>query len=275
MPFAVAIAPIISYVTIKMATIIAFCNQKGGVGKTTTCVSVASYLVALGKRVLLVDIDPQGNATSGMGADVDDPTRNVYHGLVRQTHPDEIIRDTAILNLHLLPSSQDLAGATVELIKAEDREYRLRNLLRRVSRRYDYILIDPPPSLDLLTVNALTAADQVIIPVQCEYYALEGLAKLLKTIDLVNANLKTKIGLMGAVLTMYDRTSRLHRAVAKEIRKKFPGYVFDTAIPRNVSLAEAPSFGKTILQYDPYSHGAKAYRKLAQEIVALGRRRSS
>jgi chromosome partitioning protein len=263
-------APQIRYGGGAMAVTIAFCNQKGGTGKTTTCVNTAGYLVALGKRVLVVDIDPQANATSGVGVDVENGTPSLYHGLVRGTHPDELIRHTPLFNLHLLPSNPDLAGATVELVSSENREYRLRNLLRRVGRRYDYILIDPPPSLDLLTINALTAADEVIIPVQCEYYALEGLANLLKTIGLVNANLRTKIALMGAVLTMFDRTSRLHRAVAKEVRKNFPGYVFETAIPRNVSLAESPSFGKTILQYDPYSHGAKAYRKLAQEIIRLG-----
>lgn len=252
-----------------MAVVIAFCNQKGGVGKTTSACSTAAYLVALGKRVLLVDIDPQGNATSGLGVGAGVLSRNMYHGLVHSAHPDELVQNTALLNLHLLPSGQDLAGAAVELVGVEDREYRLRNLLRKVVRRYDYVLIDPPPSLDLLTINALTAADRVIVPVQCEYYALEGLANLLRTIDLINSNLKTKITLLGALLTMFDRTSRLHRAVAKEVRRKFPGYVFETAIPRNVSLAEAPSFGKTILQYDPYSHGAKAYRKLAQEIVGL------
>lgn len=254
-----------------MATVITFCNQKGGVGKTTCALNTASYLVALGKKVLLVDIDPQGNATSGLGASQEGVGRSLYHGLVDEAHPDEIVQKSGLFNLHLLPASQDLAAAAVELVGAEDREYRLRKLLRKVGRRYDYILVDPPPSLDLLTVNALTAADHVVIPVQCEYYALEGLAKLLKTIDLVNQNLKTKITLMGALLTMFDRTSRLHRAVAKEVRRNFPGYVFDTVIPRNVSLAEAPSFGKTILQYDPYSHGAKAYRKLAQEIIGLGR----
>lgn len=253
------------------ASIITFCNNKGGTGKTTSAVNASAYLVALGKRVLLVDIDPQANATSGIGVDFGGLGRHLYHGLLRERHPDELILRTSLLNLHILPSHPDLAGASVELIRAGNREYRLRNLLRHISRRYDYILIDPPPSLDLLTVNALTAADQVIIPVQCEYYALEGLAKLLSVIDLVNANLKTKITLMGALLTMFDRTSRLHRAVAKEVRRKFPGYVFESVIPRNVSLAEAPSFGKTILQYDPYSHGAKAYRKLAQEIVSLNK----
>ena len=254
-----------------MAAVITFCNNKGGVGKTTTAISSAAYLVALGKRVLLVDIDPQGNATSGIKVGHSRISPNLYHGLVEERHPDELLQRTPLFNLHLLPSGPDLAGATVELVSADNREYRLRNLLKRVSRRYDYILIDPPPSLDLLTVNALTAADHVIIPVQCEYYALEGLAQLLQTINLVNANLKTKITLMGALLTMFDRTSRLHRAVAKEVRRKFPGYVFETTIPRNVSLAEAPSFGKSILQYDPYSHGAKAYRKLAQEIIGLTR----
>lgn len=252
-----------------MATVIAFCNQKGGVGKTTSAVNLASYLVALGKKVLLVDMDPQSNATSGIGLNPAWISRSMYHGLTGSWHPDDIIRQTPLFNLHALPSNAELAGAAVELITAEDREYRLRNFLKRIGRRYDFILIDPPPSLDLLMVNALTAADAIVIPVQCEYYALEGLAKLLKTIDLVNANLKTRITLMGALLTMFDRTSRLHRAVAKEIRANFPGYVFDTVIPRNVSLAEAPSFGKTILQYEPYSHGAKAYRKLAQEIIKL------
>ena len=259
------------YGTITMATVIAFCNQKGGTGKTTTAVNSAAYLVALGKKVLLVDIDPQANATSGLGLDPNGAERHIYHGLVHERHPDDLIRTTPLLNLHILPAGADLAGATVDLVRVRDRESRLRNMLNRVARRYDYILIDPPPSLDLLTVNALTAADQVVIPVQCEYYALEGLAKLLSTIDLVNRNLKTRISLMGALLTMFDKTSRLHRAVAKEVRKKFPGYVFDAVIPRNVSLAEAPSFGKSILQYDPYSHGAKAYRALAQEIVRLGK----
>lgn len=252
-----------------MAVTIAFCNQKGGTGKTTTAMNTASYLAALGKRVLLVDIDPQGNATSGLGVTAAGLPKNVYHGLVEELHPDELIQATALLNLYLIPSGQDLAGATVELVAAGDREYRLRNLLRHVGRRYGYILIDPPPSLDLLTVNALTAADYVVVPVQCEYYALEGLAKLLQTVRLINTHLRTKITLMGALLTMFDRTSRLHRAVAREVRRDFPGYVFETVIPRNVSLAEAPSFGKTILQYDPYSHGAKAYRQFAQEVIRL------
>lgn len=253
-----------------MATIIAFANQKGGVGKTTSAVNAASCLSALGKKVLLVDIDPQSNATSGVGLNPAALPRSVYHGLTGSWHPDDIIQRTELLNLHALPSNPDLAGAAVELMAAEGREYRLRNFLNRVRARYDYIIIDPPPSLDLLAVNALAAADAVVIPVQCEYYALEGLAQLLKTISMVNENLKTKIVVMGVFLTMFDRASRLHRAVAKEIRKNFPGRVFSAVIPRNVSLAEAPSFGKTILQYDPYSHGAKAYGKLAEEIVRLG-----
>lgn len=259
------------YGTIIMATVIVFANQKGGVGKTTSAVNTASYLAVLGKKVLLVDIDPQSNATSGVGLNPAALARSVYHGLTGSWHPDDVIQRTGLLNLNALPSNPDLAGAAVELMAAEGREYRLRNFLNRVRHRYDYIVIDPPPSLDLLAVNALTAADAVVIPVQCEYYALEGLAQLLKTISMVNENFKTKIAVMGALLTMFDRASRLHRAVAKEIRGNFPGYVFTAVIPRNVSLAEAPSFGKTILQYDPYSHGAKAYRKLAEEIIGLAK----
>lgn len=238
-------------------------------GKTTSAVNVSAYLAALGKRVLLVDIDPQSNATSGVGISVSPSEFHIYHGLVRDVHPDDIIRNSAHVNLHVLPAGPDLAGGAVELVSADDREYRLRNLLHKVERRYDFIVIDPPPSLDLFTVNALTAADHVVIPMQCEYYALEGLAQLLKSIGLVNVNLKAHTQVMAALLTLFDRTSRLHRAVAAEIRAKFPGRVFATTIPRNVSLAEAPSFGKTILGHRPYSHGAKAYRKLAEEIISL------
>lgn len=252
-----------------MAIIISFLNQKGGTGKTTTSVNLSSYLVAFGKRVLLVDIDPQANATSGLGFDKRTAAKNLYHALVLECEPDAIIKKTRLLNLDIVPASADLAGAAVELVSMRRREFRLRDLLKKVYKYYDYIVIDPPPSLGLLTLNALTASDKVIIPVQCEYYAMEGLAELLKTIQLVRKNLKSRVEIGGVLLTMFDKTSRLHRAVAKEIRKNFPGRVFDTVIPRNVSLAEAPSFGKPILQYDPYSHGAKAYRQLAEEILKL------
>lgn len=252
-----------------MARIISLCNQKGGVGKSTSAQNLSVFLAALGKRVLLVDIDPQANATSGMGVNPRRLEKSVYHPLIGKMSVEDVIKKTGILNVDLLPASSALAGAAVELVDMRGREYKLKEILEPIRRKYDFIIIDSPPSLGLLTINALTAAGKVIIPVQCEYYALEGLADLLRTIQLVNTNLKTKIAVFGALLTMYDRKSRLHRAVAKEIRRKFPGYVFDAVIPRNVSLAEAPSFGKTILHYAPYSHGAKAYRQLAEEILRL------
>ncbi|MBU6415198.1 ParA family protein [Patescibacteria group bacterium] len=252
-----------------MPRIITFCNQKGGVGKSTCAMNSGAYLAAFGKRVLLVDIDPQANATSGLGMNKQAFKYTMYDALVKDIDPRLIVKKTKILGMDVLPSATDLAGATVELVPMQNREFVLREVLKKIQREYDYMVIDSPPSLGLLTINALTASHKVIIPVQCEYYALEGLADLLKTITLVNKNLKTKIEVMGALLTMYDRTSRLNRAVAKEIRRKFPGYVFDAVIPRNVKLAEAPSFGKSILHYDPYSHGAKAYQRLAKEMLAL------
>lgn len=252
-----------------MARIISLCNQKGGVGKSTTAQNLAVFLTALGKRVLLVDIDPQANTTSGLGINQRRLDKNIYHVLIGKTPSEEIVKKTRIMSLDILPSSSALAGAAIELVDMRNREYKLKEALEPLRRKYDFMIIDSPPSLGLLTINSLVASQKVIIPVQCEYYALEGLADLLRTIQLINTNLKTKVAIMGALLTMYDRKSRLHRAVEKEIRRKFPGYVFGAFIPRNVSLAEAPSFGKTILQYDPYSHGAKAYRQLAEEVLKL------
>lgn len=248
---------------------ITICNAKGGVGKSTTAQNLASFLTAYGKRVLIVDMDAQANTTSGMGLHPRKIGKSVYEVLIGTAAAADVIGGTRFLGMDILPASPALTGATIELVDMRGREYKLKVALEPVRRRYDFIVIDSPPSMGLLTLNALTAAQKVIIPVQCEYYALEGLADLLRTIQLVNANLKAKIGIMGALLTMYDRTSRLHRAVAKEIRRKFPGYVFHAVIPRNISLAEAPSYGKTILQYDPYSHGAKAYRQLAEEILKI------
>lgn len=252
-----------------MARVISLCNQKGGVGKSTTAQNLSAFLAAFGKRVLLVDVDPQANTTSGMGINPRKLEKSIYHSMIGEIAAEKVIKKTAVFGVELLPSSSALAGATVELVDMRGREYKLKEILEPVRRKYDFIIIDSPPSLGLLTINSLTAAGKIIIPVQCEYYALEGLADLLRTIQLVNANLKTRIAILGALLTMYDRKSRLHRAVAKEVRRKFPGYVFDAVIPRNVSLAEAPSFGKTILHYAPYSHGAKAYRQLAEEILKL------
>lgn len=252
-----------------MARIISLCNQKGGVGKSTSSTNLGVFLAALGKKVLLVDIDPQANTTSGLGINPRRLNKSIYHVLINRVAAEEVIKKTPIFSVDILPSSPALAGAAVELVDMKNREYKLKEVLEEVRRKYDFIIIDSPPSLGLLTINALVAARKVVIPVQCEYYALEGLADLLQTIQLINTNLKTKTAIMGALLTMYDRKSRLHRAVEKEIRRKFPGYVFGAVIPRNVSLAEAPSFGKTILQYDPYSHGAKAYRQLAEEILRM------
>lgn len=252
-----------------MARIISLCNQKGGVGKSTTAQNLAVFLAAFGKKVLVVDIDPQANTTSGFGLNSRRLEKNVYHALIGKVSAESIVKKTPVLSVDILPSSSALAGASIELIDMKNREYKLKEVLEPVRRKYNFIIIDSPPSLGLLTLNALTAAQKTIIPVQCEYYALEGLADLLHTIQIVNANLKTRVAIMGALLTMYDRKSRLHRAVEKEIRRKFPGYVFQAVIPRNVSLAEAPSFGKTILQYDPYSHGAKAYRQLAEEVLKM------
>ena len=252
-----------------MAKIISLINQKGGVGKTTSCVNLASYLAAFGKRVLVVDIDPQANATSGLGVNHRDLEAHMYHVLLGDAHPEYAILPTPLFGYDILPSAPDLAGAAIELIDFSNREFKLHEALRLIGTPYDYILIDSPPSLGLLTVNGLVAADEVIIPVQCEYYALEGLGQLLKTIDLVREHLGKDIKVKGALLTMHDRRVRLSRQVEKEVRRNFSGYVFDTVIPRNVELAEAPSFGKTILQYAPVSYGARAYRQLAEEFLKI------
>ena len=252
-----------------MAKIISLINQKGGVGKTTSCVNLASYLAAFGKRVLVVDIDPQANATSGLGINHGELEAHMYHVLLGNAHPEYAIRPTQLFGYDVLPSAPDLAGAAIELIDFSNREFKLHEALQLIGTPYDYILIDSPPSLGLLTVNGLVAADEVIIPVQCEYYALEGLGQLLKTIDLVREHLGKVIKVKGALLTMHDRRVRLARQVEKEVRRNFPGYVFDTIIPRNVELAEAPSFGKTILQYAPISYGARSYRQLAEEFLRI------
>jgi chromosome partitioning protein len=250
-----------------MAVVIGIANQKGGVGKTATAVNLSTYLTALGKKVLLVDLDPQANATSGVGIDPRKIDFSVYNTLDNRISTAEAIKNTELLGLHVLPASFDLAGATVELVSMKNREFRLSDAITKVRHEYDYIVIDCPPSLGLLTINGLVASDDVIIPVQCEYYALEGLAQLIETINLIRTNLSKDINILGAVLTMYDKRNKLDRGVAKEVRRNFPGYVFDAVIPRNVDIAEAPGHGKTVLQFSPHSPGARAYRQLAKEVV--------
>lgn len=249
-----------------MARIVAIVNQKGGVGKTTTAINLGAYLAASGMRVLLVDVDPQGNATSGLGLRPEQAKAGTYELMLGQAPLEQVVVQTEQKNLHLVPATAALAGANVELVEAQQREYKLQNALGQAQLHYDVVLMDAPPSLGLVTVNALVGADEVLIPVQSEYYALEGLSQLLHTIELVRTHLKPSLAILGAVITLHDKRTKLAADVAREIRKFFPGRVFNTEIPRNVRLSEAPSYGKSILAYEPWSKGARAYRALAQEI---------
>lgn len=249
-----------------MARVIAICNQKGGVGKTTTAVNLGSYLAAFGRKVLLIDFDPQANASSALGYSANDGG-TIYQGLIGEAEPQRLIRPTMILNCHFIPSASHLSGALVEFVNLPEREYFLKKFIDKVRNAYDYILIDLPPTLSLLMLNGLLASGEVIIPVQAEYYGLEGLSQLLSTLDLVRSNLNHDLKVAGALITMYDKWEHLSQEVAKNIRRNFPYYVFGVEIPRSVSLAEAPSFGKPILLYAPYSQGALAYRRLASEVM--------
>lgn len=253
-----------------MAYIIALANQKGGVGKTTTAVNLGAALAAMGKRVLLVDLDPQANATSHLGYTRGEMDRSVYSVLIGRKSVLDATVHTTRLHLDLLPAVTELAGAEVEMVSMMARETLLKKAISRISGRYDYILLDPPPSLGLLTVNALTAADGVIVPVQAEYLALEGLSQLINTLKLVQEQLNSDLEILGLLLTMYDARTNLAADVASEVRKHFPNQVFNTHIPRNVRLSEAPSHGSTIFELDPRSTGAEAYAALANEVIARG-----
>jgi chromosome partitioning protein len=253
-----------------MGQVIAVVNQKGGVGKTTTSVNLAVYLAVLGKFVLLVDLDPQANATSGLGISHSELEKGIYEVLSGQHSFKDVILNTLHDGLRIAPATVSLAGAGVELVNVENRASRLQHGLQEIRGSYDYIIIDCPPSLGLLTINALVAADKVLIPVQAEYYALEGLGQLVSTINLVKDNMKPELEILGAVLTMFDKRNKLSEEVLSELYKYFPNRIFRSVIPRNVRLAEAPSYGKSILHYDKEGKGAKAYERLAREVMEMG-----
>ncbi|MFW6229902.1 MAG: ParA family protein [Bacillota bacterium] len=253
-----------------MAKKLAIVNQKGGVGKSTTAINLGAALAEKGLKVLIVDIDPQGNASSGLGIDKTEVEYSIYDLLLEDVDFSDVIISVAESGLDIIPANIDLAGAEIELVSQISRESRLDKALQGDTDIYDYILIDCPPSLGLLTLNALTAADGVIVPIQCEYYALEGLGQLLETIKLVQNNLNSKLELEGVLLTMYDSRTNLSDQVADEVKKHFSNEIYQTVIPRNVRLSEAPSFGQSIINYDNRSSGAKAYRKLAQEVLEDG-----
>lgn len=250
-----------------MGKIIAIANQKGGVGKTTTAINLSSCLAIAEKNVLLVDTDPQANATSGLGLDIGNSRLTMYELLLNDAGIENVVEETSVPFLEIIPSHIRLVGAEVELVDIANREHRLRNELTKISDRYDYVIIDCPPSLGLLTLNALSAADSVLIPIQCEYYALEGLSQLLNTIHLVQKNLNKDLGIEGVLLTMYDNRLNLCNQVASEVREYFKEKVYKTVINRNVRLGEAPSFGKPIIMYDAVCIGSQNYISLAEEIL--------
>jgi len=252
---------------------IAVANQKGGVGKTTTTINLGAALASLGEKVLLIDCDPQANATSGLGFPKDPARRTLYQALILGEPMERVLTRTNIPNLELIPSNKNLVGAAIELIHVDNREFTLRKTLEPLKMRYSYILIDCPPALDLLTLNALAASDSVLIPIQCEYLALEGVSELLDTLMRVRRTINPDLAIEGILLTMYDERTTLSRQVAADLRSFFGTQVFDTVVPRNVRLAEAPSHGKTILEYDISSKGAVNYLKLAEEVIRNGQNR--
>ncbi len=252
-----------------MAKIIAICNQKGGVGKTTTAINLAVYLAISGRKILLIDTDPQGNATSGLGVNKHNIKQSVYDLLIDEIDPRPIIIKTNIENLSLIPSTISLTGAEVELVGIMGREYRLKKAISPISNDYDFIIMDCPPSLGLLTVNALSAAGSVLIPIQCEYYALEGLSQLVNTVNLVKENLNPSLEIEGVLLTMADYRTNLTNEVIKEVQNFFKGKVYNTIIPRNIKLTEAPGFGKPIALYDKHSIGAQKYQDFMNELLGV------
>ncbi len=254
-----------------MGRVLAVANQKGGVGKTTTAINLGACLAERGQKVLLADVDPQGNATTGLGISKTGDGPSMYEVLVDGGAVRDSILPTQVEGMHVVPGSVDLAGAEIELVSLQRREFRLRDALEEVRERYDYILLDCPPSLGLMTLNALVAADAVLIPLQTEYYALEGLTQLLRTVQMVQGGLNPGLTVDGIVLTMFDARTNLSIQVADEVKRHFPDQVYRTVIPRNVRLSEAPSHGRPISRYDPRSRGTEVYRELAQEVLVRGK----
>jgi len=252
-----------------MAKVISIVNQKGGVGKTTTAINLGANLAEQGKFVLLIDMDPQANATSGLGIDYRNLDAGLYEVMIEEKYFRDIIMPTKHQGLRVAPATPNLAGAGVELVNMDRREFRLMDAIKEISGDYDYIFIDCPPSLGLLTLNSLVATDEILVPVQAEYYALEGLGQLLYTIDLVKENLKPELDVMGAIITMFDKRNNLSEQIMNELYQYFPNKIFRSVIPRNVRLTEAPSHGLSIIDYDPHSSGGRAYEKLAKEIIDL------
>lgn len=250
-----------------MARIISVANQKGGVGKTTTTINLSACLAEKGKKVLTIDIDPQGNTTSGLGVDKNETENTIYELFTGECSLDECITNSIVDNLKIIPSNINLSGAEIELINIENKEYLLKNKVEELRDSYDYILIDCPPSLNLLTINALSASDTVLVPIQCEYYALEGLSQLIQTIDLIKERLNPKLEMEGIVFTMYDARTSLSKQVVENVKENLDRKIYKTIIPRNVRLAEAPSYGMPIIMYDSKSSGAEAYRFLAEEVI--------
>ena len=250
-----------------MGRIIAVANQKGGVGKTTTSINLAACLAEKGKKVLAVDMDPQGNLTSGLGVDKDSVEKSIYELIIGEVDIKEVINKEVLENLDIIPTSIDLSAAEIELIGVDDKEYILRNAIDQVKDQYDFVIIDCPPSLSMLTINAMTTAVSVIVPIQCEYYALEGLSQLIHTIDLVKDRLNNDLEIEGVVFTMYDARTNLSLQVVENVKENLQQNIYKTIIPRNVRLAEAPSYGQPITLYDPRSTGAEAYRLLAEEVI--------
>ena len=250
-----------------MGRVIAVANQKGGVGKTTTSINLAACLAEKGKKVLAVDMDPQGNLTSGLGVDKDSVEKSIYELIIGEVDIKEVINKEVLENLDIIPTSIDLSAAEIELIGVDDKEYILRNAIDQVKDQYDFVIIDCPPSLSMLTINAMTTADSVIVPIQCEYYALEGLSQLIHTVELVKDRLNSKLEIEGVVFTMYDARTNLSLQVVENVKDNLQQNIYKTIIPRNIRLAEAPSYGLPINKYDPKSTGAESYMRLADEVI--------